>query len=579
MANSKLGEQSQRDIRDAMTGLSGPAASAEAERLAVAHNTTKATIYNLTKDLRPGRKERADKGNRKAELLQDAALKFAATWVATKHVSPEEALETAKLNGFEINVSLSTFRRYLNQHQLNAASLKRDLRPYRDWEAEAPRDLFQFDMSALKERWLDVTTRRILYVKEADGHHRNHPNTKESRVPVWRFALRDDHSRLAYIRYYALRKPTSTEVVDFLLNAFRELGVPKQLYTDNDAVIVGKRLQRAAKILNEALAGSGGFECITHLPYNARATGKIEAFHRVAEAFEKLIGVKINTPDLANLNRMADNYCRAYNRKPHRTTGEQPALRFRSTTEALRMPPPATLDAALKADEFQRQLKGNLTVSFNNQRIQLPRTAPFNSWIGQTLTFVWYGDDAPSFVVIGLDGKDYEISRELAKPDKAGEFKAVPETIGQQALKTLQAHAAELTAQHKEQATDFATPYLDSDPAAELEKQMPTFPQKQDVTPAVEWAEAAHALPSIVSGRALDYWEALDEGIEQGWLTSAQVSLEQCQTDKAWLTAIFAGRDTITTAELATAVAARNAATTEINAPTLSNVFQLRKRA
>ncbi len=81
-------------------------------------------------------------------------------------------------------------------------------------------------------------------------------------------------------------------VIDFLLDAFRELGVPRVLYTDNDAVIVSRRMKRAASILDRAFADTGGFKLDQHLPGNSQATGKVENAHQLVEKFEKLFGVE-----------------------------------------------------------------------------------------------------------------------------------------------------------------------------------------------------------------------------------------------------------------------------------------------
>ena len=419
-----------------------------------------------------------------------------------------------------------------------------------------PGDLGQFDWSSLKTRWIDVKARKMLYLPEAEVN-RNHPNTDKNRVPIWRAAYRDDHSRLTVIRYYAMARPTSSEAADFLLYVFRKLGVPKQLYTDNDGTLTGKRMQRVARILNTAFADSGGYEHITHLPHNAQATGKVEALHKTAEEFEKLIGVKVIVPDLDGLNVMADRYCNSYNRKQHRGTGQAPMERWRDTFAALRVPPAAIFDAAFKADEFRRVVNANLTVSFNNEKLLLPREAPFTSWVGQEVSFIWYGAQAETFVVVGLDGKDYEITRTLATVDKAGEFKALPDTIQQTNLKMLKAHAKEIHAAHKAAGTDVLAPWIDTDPAAEIERAVPMFPQRV-VTPDVEtWAAITHARPSVSGGRMLDYREALKLGLREGWVADPHDTPDECAADKAWLTSVFGERERMAESELLVALDAR----------------------
>lgn len=72
-AMKTLGQFAITDIRESMNGLTNKAASTEAARLAELHNVTVNTIYNLTQDLRPKRKTRADKGKRAATKKKSSA--------------------------------------------------------------------------------------------------------------------------------------------------------------------------------------------------------------------------------------------------------------------------------------------------------------------------------------------------------------------------------------------------------------------------------------------------------------------------------------------------------------------------
>ena len=112
---------------------------------------------------------------------------------------------------------------------------------------------------------------------------KNHPNTRTDRVPVWKFTLVDDKSRKKFVRFVACPKANTVHVVDFLREAFLELGLPQKLYTDNDSVIVNKRTMRGAGFLNEAFKDSGGFTLIQHTPGSPQATGKVERTHQTIE--------------------------------------------------------------------------------------------------------------------------------------------------------------------------------------------------------------------------------------------------------------------------------------------------------
>jgi len=561
MPHYNLDQIAQTEIRAALTGLKGKALADAAKRFAQAHDVSVQTIYRVTADLRPQRKTRADKGKRRADLLNHPGLALAAEVVATRNVDPDHALEVAKVNGHEVPVAVGTFRRYLAEHGVSKRHRKASVRAFRRWEAKEPCEIFQFDISGVKERWFDLTTRKILHVSSKDVNE-NHPNKNPNRVKVWKFTLIDDFSRRRFFRFYPIEKPTSVEVIDFLLHAFRKFGVPKTLYTDNDVIIVSKRMRRAEAILNKAFDGSGGFRLLQHTAHNAQATGKVERSHQVIEKFEKLIGLKFQTPTIEALNEFCAQVCDALDWTAHSTTGEKPMLRWQSQNLALRMPPHETLDAAFKCEEFTRKLNADVTISYKGASYQLPRKRPFVDWIGRTLTLVWPAGDADWFTVIGLDGVEYEISRATASADAAGEFKQTEETTRQRTMKVLSERAAERKAEHKATGTELIVPGFDV-PFEENTQQHPAMMPKRVIEMPLEHLPAAQTGDVV---KYLTFWPAFRALVEEGALANED-------TDKAFLRAVFAGRDEITDAEIRTALQARSAA------QPVTNVVAFRKRA
>ncbi len=154
--------------------LSGSQLKLEVERVAAHHRISVSRVYDITRDLRQ-RKQRADKGRRRADLLAHDGLRHAAELVTIHKLDPDIALETVALNGGEVPVSQSTFNRYLRERGLNRRQRRSGVRPYRRFEAEAPGEIYQFDISGVKERWLDLKTRRILKVTTLEVSP-NHPN-------------------------------------------------------------------------------------------------------------------------------------------------------------------------------------------------------------------------------------------------------------------------------------------------------------------------------------------------------------------------------------------------------------------
>lgn len=128
MANQQLGNLAIEEIREAMRDLRGPVAKYMATQLAARYECSVSRIYDITRDLRPRRKTRADKGRRTAGLLEHDSLRFAAELVVLNHIDPAVALETVRLNGYEVPISLGTFRRYLREHEINRSALAEERR-------------------------------------------------------------------------------------------------------------------------------------------------------------------------------------------------------------------------------------------------------------------------------------------------------------------------------------------------------------------------------------------------------------------------------------------------------------------
>lgn len=553
MANSTLGDLAKQEIRETLHGLSGSRAKAEAERLAAHFGVSASRIYEVTRDLRPARKRRADCGKRRADLLEHDGLRFAAELVVIKHLDPDLALQTARLNGFDIPVSDATFVRYLRERGLSRDERRNGRRPYRAWEADAPGQLYQLDMSGVKERWLDHRTRRILKVSELEVS-KNHPNKNPNRVPLWKFALIDDYSRFKFVRFYAIDHPNQNYVADFLLAAFRVMGIPLTLYSDNDGVIKGARMQNVASILNRAFAESGGFKLLQHEAGNAQATGKVERTHQIFEKFERLIGVRYEKPGLDELNDFCANVCHELNWKQHRVTGEKPAIRFNSTRRVLRVPPPALLDSAFKADKHNPTLTDSLTINVLGSIYQVPQERPFTDWIGQQVQVVW-PPDADFFILRGRDETDYEITKQLWKPDAAGEFKKPQESRRQRATKALKTSETERRRAHREAGTDLKVPYFG--PQANAAARPATFPQPTQEMSTEALQALTGAVPPSLYGRLIDYWSAAQLLQEEGALATPLTD-----SDTAWLKGVFDGRDEILDTELRAAVNDRASAHT-----------------
>lgn len=561
MPNSKLGALAVQEIREAMRGLTGAQAATEALRLSKLYDCSIDRIYSLSRAVRPARSARADKGQRAVSIFENDTLRHAAELVTGSNLPPEIALEMAELSaGVEVSVSLATFRRQLREHGLNRARRRSTSRAYRPFEAAAPMDIYQFDLSGVKDRWVDLRTRRLYQLSVLDDS-RNHPYEHPNRVKLWKASLIDDHSRRKFIRFFApvTGKPNATHCIEFLLEAFREMGIPRLLYTDRDRIIVGERMTRAGQILNRLFEDDGGFRMEQHRAHNPQATGKVERTHQTVELYEPLINLYETSvgeagATLDRLNDFATALCDKLNWTKHRATNEIPMLRWQRVSTAQRIPPPAVLDAVFTADEFLVKVNADVTVAFDGRRYQLPRRAefPFGELAAAGCKIkVIRMKGANTFFIAEDDGSVFEIEMVEARADTAGEFKSLPDTKRDRAMKDLDASAKERKRQHKEAGTRALVPGIDAPFKKQTSRPLPMPKARKEADPA-RLAEIAPAAAAFVEGRPLNRWQAIELLQREGHFNNPISDAE-----KTWLHNVFGDREELLDTELRAAVATR----------------------
>lgn len=513
MTRIVLGENARKEIRDAIGRCrDSHEIAAEAERLSGHFKVGKDRIYAVTRDLRPQRKSRSDKGDRKVDIKADPTLKLIVGGILEFGESTSEAIANARLRGTEVPVEFTTLNRYMNEAGLSKKTRRNPVIPHRRFEAAAPGEMFQFDISGVKERWYDHTTRRIINVTSLEVS-KNHANEKANRTRVWRFALIDDFSRRCFIRYVGVEKPNSSHVVDFLLQAYSEMGIPLRLYTDNDKIIKFGRNARTTEILNKVLIDQGGYENTFHLPGNSRATGKVERLHRTIEDCEKFLGRFIaerGSLSLEELNeRFAPRVMKTINvDRVHSETGQSPMDRWNNTFCVVRTMNYEDLRSAFMADEFELKLRGDLTFRHKGNSFQLPSSEmyPFANWIGQKLRVV-FPDGQPFFTVIGLDGIEYDVTKEDQKPDVAGDFRSTRQTDAETYRKEARAMAREAAKAIKEGVAE-PIRFFDDDVEVEAKPGVIEFPKP---TVPIDIAIVATEAPGRVAAHdpAINFWEAV----------------------------------------------------------------------
>ena len=117
---------------------------------------------------------------------------IAAQFVLIDKLDPTKRCSPVKTRGHGELPSLEYFQQILRENGLGREQRRSAKRPFRRFEAEFPGQIIQIDVTALKVRWEDEKTRRILRI---EGIDKNHPNTDESKIRVWQIMAIDDHSR------------------------------------------------------------------------------------------------------------------------------------------------------------------------------------------------------------------------------------------------------------------------------------------------------------------------------------------------------------------------------------------------
>ena len=575
MALAKLSESDKQEIRRAMAGLAGRRAAAEVRTLAAFYGVHSARIYDAARSVRPERKRRSDAGQRKVDLLANPATRAVSEFVANQKVSPELATIVVKANpdlfGEMPDVSQATIRRYLRDHGLSRVQAKESSITYRPFEAKFPGEIFQFDIAGVKERWMDIRTRRIHKVGVLDVS-KNHPNTRTDRVPVWKFTLVDDKSRKKFVRFVACPKANTVHVVDFLREAFLELGLPQKLYTDNDSVIVNKRTMRGAGFLNEAFKDSGGFTLIQHTPGSPQATGKVERTHQTIEEYERLIGVKVefgSAVTIEQLNQFAELVCERQNSRICKATGMVPNLAFRSTANPYRRIDAAQFDAAFKGRDLSIRVAADVTISIDGVKYQLSRRDEFPfvelAAAKQKVEVYWLDEDE-QFGLITPTGDKFIIEKVVAAADASGEFKVLPETRqtrNRRLVKDSQKETIRAVKERRKANKDaeidapvFIVPGLDTaafGEAAPQSEKVLEFPRTVVDGDAEKLDDLTFGLASErpAASRRLDSWAALE--FLQSDFGVPEEPCTELDAAKQWLRELYDGKDLISEADISQA--------------------------
>jgi len=405
----KVGARHQRLIREAMSGLSGQAARAVADDLALRFGVSRATVYRLSADVRPGRKLRSDR-EKPRHGVSEAALETADGLIFNMQYTAERAVEILEANGLVEpgQISGATLRREIARRSgLGCRALKKmtpkKIKPLRSYqnthrrmEADYPNQVVAVDFTVAGQFYVDAE-QNLGYLSPL-VHRKNRENMKGSRL--WIYCAIDLYSRARFTMAYP--GMTSTYWLDFLYNwvswksDFPFYGLPEHIRADGDARIKEKTSQRVLDALGVQLQIG-----VANPNFNGMVERQFYSLKDVQNAtrLHKLM------LDGFNLMLRAEDF--RYNTRKHTTTGEVPFQRFMRMVEKVRVIPDRELFDTLMFDELYLRVDPYLCYRVRGETYQLPDVPPFNEMARKKVVMRWGRRSADRIVVL-WKGREYD---------------------------------------------------------------------------------------------------------------------------------------------------------------------------
>ncbi len=215
--------------------------------------------------------------------------------------------------------------------------------------------------------------------------------------------------------------PTMDQVIveDSFRKSIQKYGVPESVYFDNGKQYRTKWMTRTCSKL--------GVRLLFAKPYSPEATGKVERFNRVVDAF--LSEVALEKPQ--TLERLNERFqvwlSECYQHKSHSALGENtsPESAFRSDRKAMRFADPEVLTNAFLHSETRKTDKSGC-ISFMDKHYEVG--LPF---IGCTVDVVYDPADITE-LTIEYEGHAPWRVRELVIGERAGKRPKLPDHLGPQ---------------------------------------------------------------------------------------------------------------------------------------------------
>ncbi len=375
-------------------------------------------VYHHSRDVRPRRSRRADKGAMKA--IEEDAFTSLSWYTVRGDFSAPTICEVARANNLG-SVNPATYNRHLRQKGISRSRNKKDLRPYVSFEAKYPNQLHQIDSTAAQQFYLDDDG--TIGYEGPHQRYKNKPGNKKPRITL--LALRDDYSRVLYARFYLGNHTYAW--MDFLYHAWRAKddipgfpfrGMPHFIYTDNDSVVKSKKFTNAMRILDVKI--------IKHEVGNSRAKGKVENSFKFLQEFEK--NTKFGKwKSLEQANADLVDYLYYVNNRPHSTTGVAPFERWVSIpAKRLLDVPDEDIMRLLHMDTIRRKINRDMCVKIDGRAWQLPFREPFLKFIDEMVEIYRMPGEREKIWVV-LNDKEYEVQYSEKGLRGLGRHEAPPE--------------------------------------------------------------------------------------------------------------------------------------------------------
>jgi len=549
----RAGDFTRAEISSALAGKVGAEARAIARGLAERFGISLGHVYRLTGDARStGRARRRDRGKTRIKLSSEIE-DFMLGLTREADMSADHVLwVTARHFGLEPNfMAIATYNGWLRRQRMSRALLKKDLRPYRAFEAPRANFLHHYD----------TTVAEAFYVND-DGSIGNEPGYQRYKNKVGNrrprlilYSLIDDHSRVLYARFYI--SENTLNLLDFVFNAWSEksdrrfpcYGIPEFFFCDQGAPAKSMKFKNAERKL--------GFKILDTTPshsedFGSRKHGKVERTFGEGLLGEFMKVTKIfRFASIEELNATLFEWLIHINNRASRATGEVRFERWIRSAGTPRSMPSEEMFKLLHYDRAMPTVRKNLQFQLNGKIFQLPYRKPFINWVDAKIEAYWYPGQEEAVTVV-YDFHEEEIKALAPVIDVALDYKSVEKTAREKRLEEIKG------ANYSK--VNFPAIYTPEKELPYLPRKGEEFNERAIAEKTVDTGEGKRR-PSFAPERWLVYVAAARQLQEEDFLSRPLSAAEQ-----AWLKGKFAGRQKISETELNDAVKAAKAQSDEASA-------------